>query len=205
MNISKLVEKYFLREAVAKKVLRFHHEVALRCVVPHMRDAASDVPHHSDNGWKLDDPVYLPPLLAEAHVVCPEFAAMLKKILHELQWSPTGDNGALSGTSLLELCVLSIRAIGVLAPVFCGGKWRLVGTDPLASVVDLDVVRLFRTWKRIFSALRCPAGLPFENVRSATSTSALGLRLFARGSRVGSRTLPHVLRSLWICVGCLPF
>lgn len=46
VNISKLVEKYFLREAVAKQVLRFHHKVALRCVVPHMRDAASDVPHH---------------------------------------------------------------------------------------------------------------------------------------------------------------
>lgn len=75
---------------------------------------------------------------------------MLKNFFHELQWIPTGDNGALSDTSLLELCVLSIRAIGVLPPFFCGGKWRLVGADPLASVVDLDVVRLFRTWKRIF-------------------------------------------------------
>ena len=124
VNIRKLVEKYFLREAVAEKVLRFHHEVALRCVVPHMRDAASDVPHHSDNGWKLDDPVYLPPLLAEADVVCPEFAAMLKKILHELQWSPTGDNGALSGTSLLELCVLPIRAM-----VFCNRFFAAANGD----------------------------------------------------------------------------
>lgn len=99
---------------------------------------------------KLDDPVYLAPLVAEADVVCPELAAMLKNFFHELQWIPTGDNGALSDTSLLELCVLSIRAIGVLPPFFCGGKWRLVGADPLASVVDLDVVRLFRTWKRIF-------------------------------------------------------
>ena len=160
MNISKLVEKYSLREAVAEKVLRFHHEVALRCVVPHMRDAASDVPHHSDNGWKLDDPVYLPCHLCLLRVTLFVLSSQQcsKKILHELQWSPTGDNGALSGTSLLELCVLSIRAIGVLAPVFGGGNWRLVGADPLASVVDLDVVRLFRTWKRIFSALRCPAG-----------------------------------------------
>ena len=83
--------------------------------------------------------------------------------------------------TLLSFCILYIRAIGIFPPVYCGGKWRLVGADPLASVVDLEVTRLFRTWRRIFSALVCPAGLPFVKVKAVTSTAVLGVRLVCTG------------------------
>ena len=108
-------------------------------------------------------------------------AALLQAFFSELQWSPTGASGELTDTSLIELCILATQAIGGYSPVYCGGQWRLVGADPLVSVVDLDVKRLFRTWKRAFVALGCPAGLPYAKVGVSTSACALRVRLTCFG------------------------
>ena len=180
-DYQQLVQRYFLREAAAKKVVKFHHAVALRCVGPHRQNVRTEVVQHPLDRWLLDEPIFLPPMQVDPDVFCPEYAALLQAFFSELQWSPTGASGELTDTSLVELCILATRAIGVYPPIYCGGKWRLVGVDPLASVVDLDVKRLFRTWKRAFAALGCPAGLPFANVRVSTSTCALGVRLTCSG------------------------
>ena len=48
-------------------------------------------------------------------------------------------------------------------------------------LVDLDIKRLFKTWKRAFTSLCWPAGKPFESVGVSLSFVTLGVRLSGAG------------------------
>ena len=63
---------------------------------------------------------------------------------------------------------------------------------------------IFRTWKRIFRRWGVPRGCLTEVCVVWPRLRPLGCGFLALGFRVGSFTPRHVLRSLWICVGCLP-
>ena len=104
-DYQQLVQRYFLREAAAKKIVKFHHAVALRCVGPHRQNAHTEVVQHPIDRWLLDEPIFLPPMQVASDVFCPEYAALLKAFFSELQWSPTGAAGELTDTSLVELCI----------------------------------------------------------------------------------------------------
>lgn len=174
-DYQQLTHQYFLRKAAAKKVVRYHHTVALRCVESSRQQVRAEVVQHSHELWVLDDPIFLPPVRMDPTAFCPEYVALLAAFFGEVQWSLAGASGELTDTSLVELCVLATRAIGVYPPVYCGGRWRLVGSDPLASV------GLFKTWKRAFASLCWPAGKPFESVGVSLSFATLGVRLSGAG------------------------
>ena len=70
-----LVDRFFLREACARRVLRFHHEVALRCIPSSLvRPESGSGQTHDPAIWSLDAPVFLPPVAYRPDCVCPEYA-----------------------------------------------------------------------------------------------------------------------------------
>ena len=170
-----------MREACAKRVLRYHHEVALRCVSAAPARSESCGQTHDPEIWSLDDPEFLPPVAFRPNCVCPEYVDRLLAFLREVQWSPTSGNGALADTSLVELCILCTRVTGCLPPVLCAGQWRIVGQDEIATVSDFDFSRLFCSWKRVFGGLIDGGDLPFVRVGRALSFGRLGLCLSGVG------------------------
>ena len=177
----KHVDRFFLREACAKRVLRYHHhEVALRCVYVTPARSESRGQSHDPVIWSLDEPEFLPPVAFAPDCICPEYVDRLQAFLREVQWSPTSGNGVLADTSLVELCMLCTRVTGCLPPVLCAGPWRIVGLDDIATVSDFDFKRLFCSWKRVFGGL-IGDGLPFERVDHALSFGRLGIRLSGCG------------------------
>ena len=129
-----LVEAFFRREEAAARIVRFHHEVALRFVAK-TTVVPGDTPQHSEVIWELDDSRFLPPVALDGTPFCPEYVAKLISFFSEVQWSPTGGRGFLQDTSLLELCVC------LLVPwVVCHPCWWVVFGNLLALMLRLRLV-----------------------------------------------------------------
>ena len=109
---------------------------------------------------------------------------MVERFFREAAWAPSSGNGVLKDTSYLELYLLCTRAVGVLPPVYICDRWQLIDEGRVAAASDLDGLRLFRTWRKVFDKWALTVGSPFVKVGQCRSLGEFGVKV--SGAGVGS-------------------
>ena len=138
---SELVSSFLRREEIARKVLKFHAQVAYRFVSPRVSEncGVGDL-----DGLVVPDGVSIAlelPVADFSGTFCPRYFQLVDR---EVSWLSTTGNGSLKDTSFLELYILCTRVVGLLPPVFIGQGWELFD-EGRAAASDLDSLRLYRT------------------------------------------------------------
>lgn len=85
------------------------------------------------------------------------------------------------------------RVVGLLPPVFVGSGWQLVDEGQAAAASDLDGLRLFRTWRKVFDKLFLAVHSPFVKVGLRRSLAELGVKIARAG---GEGRFSHPLASI---------
>ena len=176
-----LVEDYFRREGVARNILKFHAQVAYRFVKPQASEHASD--KDLDNLATLDGDGQglVLPVGNFDDSFCPRYFGLVDRFFREATWAPASGNGILTDTSYLELYLMCTWAVGVLPPVYIGDRWQLVDEGRAAAASDLDGLRLFRTWRKVFDKWQLAVGSPLVKVGHCRSLGELGLKVSGAG------------------------
>jgi len=170
-----------LREEIARKVLKFHAQVAYRFVNPRVTAERGTV--DPDELAVLDGvsgSLELP-VADFDHTFCPRYFKLVDRFFREVSWSPTSGEGCLKDTSFLELYILCTRVVGLLPPLFVGQGWELFDEGRAAAASDLDSLRLFRTWRKVFDKWCLSVGSPFVRVGHCSSLSSLGVMIVGAG------------------------
>ena len=178
---SELVASFHRREEIARKVLKFHAQVAYRFVSPRVLEEC--------RGCDLDSFATLDgasvslelPVADFSASFCPRYFRLVDQFFREVTWSQSSGNGSLKDTSFLELYILCTRVVGLLPPVFVGQGWEFFDEGRAAAASDLDSLRLFRTWRKVFDKWCLSVGSPFVRVGHCLSLSVLGVRIVGAG------------------------
>ena len=190
---SELVASFLLREEIACKVLKFHAQVAYRFVNPRITEECG--PGDLDRLVVLDgvaSSLELPVTDLDG-TFCPRYFKLVDRFFREVSWSQTSGEGCLKDTSFLELYILCTRVVGLLPPVFVGQSWELFDEGRAAAASDLDSLRLFRTWRKVFDKWCLNIGSPFVRVGHCLSLSLIGVKIVGAVSVV---ELPRSVVSL---------
>ena len=124
-----LVELFHIRESHANKILRYHAQVAYRCV--QLRSQGEVRVGTDPNICELDGgDAWELPEVDFGNTFLPEYFVKVDRFFREVNWAPSSGGGTLTDTSLLELYLLCTHAIGILPPVVFGGRWRFVDEGP---------------------------------------------------------------------------
>ena len=176
-----LVEDFHRREDAARKILKFHAQVAYRFVQSKTveRDSVVDL----DSIAALDGEGHHLELPVGDFVdsFCPRYFGLVDRFFREAVWAPTSGNGSLQDTSYLELYLMCTRVVGLLPPVYVGNCWQLIDEGRAAAASDLDGLRLFRTWKRVFESWALTVGSPLVMVGQCRSLGEFGVKISGAG------------------------
>ena len=175
---SELVSSFLRREEIARKVLKFHAQVAYRFVSPRVSEncGVGDL-----DGLVVPDGVSIAlelPVADFSGTFCPRYFQLVDR---EVSWLSTTGNGSLKDTSFLELYILCTRVVGLLPPVFIGQGWELFDEGRAAAASDLDSLRLYRTWRKVFDKWCLSVGSPFVKAEHCLSLSLLGVKIVGAG------------------------
>ena len=176
-----LVEDFYRREDAARKILKFHAQVAYRFVQPQAAEHVSST--DLDSLATLDGEGQLLGLPVGVFVdsFCPRYFHLVDRFFRESVWAPTSGNGLLQDTSYLELYLMCTRAVGLLPPVYVCNSWQLIDEGHAAAASDLEGLRLFRTWRKVFDQWMLAVGSPFVKVGQCRSLGALGVKVSGSG------------------------
>ena len=179
-SFRKLVSDFHVREKHARRILKYHAQVAFRFAAPRV---CPRVDVSVGNVVGLDEPACPLPLVPcdFSESFCPRYLGLLHSFFSEAAWAPSSGQGQLVDTSFVELFVLCTRALGLLPPVRWCDEWRLFDEDQAFAVSDLDCLRLYRTWRKAFSVWHGTVGCPLNLVSKTSSLPLLGVSIVSAG------------------------
>ena len=176
-----LVEDFHRREDAARKILKFHAQVAYRFVQPKAAEHVSlydldSLAALDGEGQHLGLPVG-----DFVDFFCPRYFGLVDRFFREAVWAPSSGNGSLQDTSYLELYLMCTRAVGLLPPVYVSNGWQLIDEGHVAAASDLDGLPLFRSWRRVFDKWMLAVGSPFVKVGQCRSLSEIDVKVSGAG------------------------